>query len=302
MLLHRRNRPLDVWRPRRRDRRLLGLVERLERPRDLAEGRVLRRVAGRERFRRLAMHERQRRRNRVPLQGFVDRPRSRRRRRMPGAIVAVHALHAPARPGRDELGRCAFGLVLADRAVCGRHLDVRNRLPRVIRGDVLDPCARVRVPVDAADRRQAPFAPADVHLQVRHRPGIRLVIAELDHAAQDLAVIAAGEVAALTCLARRHELVRLGGDRAGIGPERDRHELPGARRLGRGEARRARRDVAVHAARVDVRPLAVRAKLRLHRVADLRAERHRVHVFDAAVRRQRHDHDVRHRQGKRRGR
>ena len=95
-------------------------------------------------------------------------------------------------PAGDELGRCAFGLVLADRAAAAVTLTYGIVCRALIRGDVLDARARVRVPVDAADRRQAPFAAADVHLQVRHRPGIRLVIAELDHAAQDLAVIAAG--------------------------------------------------------------------------------------------------------------
>src|SRR5512138_2608443 len=93
---------------------------------------------------------------------------------MTGPVVAVHAVHAPSFALRELIWRDTLGDVLAHGA--GTILDphIGDRLPRVIRGDVLDLVGGIGVPVNA--RHAAGLLSSHVELQRRHRFTVLLVV------------------------------------------------------------------------------------------------------------------------------
>ena len=211
--------------------------------------------------------------------------------------MAVHAVHAPPFAVRELIRRDAVHDVLAYGSGTILHADPRDHLTLVVRRDVLDLVGDVHVPVDALRDAGPLAAAADMDLQRRHRLGVLLVFAVLGHAADLVAVEFLRPVALLASLARRPQSPHGRRSRTRIGVKRDSKHLPQTGDLRSRETRRAGTDVALHARDARVRAVLVGRELRLHHgVTHLPAELRRVHVLDAAVRRQRHDDDVRHRQ------
>ena len=216
---------------------------------------------------------------------------------MARTIVAIHTVHRPPVALAELLRRDARSGELARLALAIRDADPRDHLPRVVGRDVLHLAGDVHVPVDASSEPETLVPTADVHLHRGQRLTAFLVVPVLVDLADLVAVKLVGPMALLARLARGPHVPHGPGNRARVRVKRHREQLPCAGDFRLGERRRARADMALDARHARVRAVLVGHVFRLHHaVASLAAELRRIHVLDTAIRGERHDDDVGHRQ------
>ena len=212
--------------------------------------------------------------------------------RWPVGVVAVHAVHHPRAPAGRNAAACPFGDVLRHAAVGRGHLDVGDRLTAGVGRHELDAQRRIGVPVNRAARARRAPRPADLHPQHRRRTRCSPRRRRTRACANDLAMVARGDVTTAADFTGRRHVLAPGGMGRGYSWSRRGASCRTPASLACTNASRLRR--YGRSRRPPGRATRLpRGKLRVHRrVARLAAELRRLHPVERAIAGDQKDGDV----------